>query len=348
MKLEIKSAAGNNFPGYFPVPFVEDNERLSDFNFSVSDKDNTTVIRVSFEVAISQKQQVFIEIEDKSFKQTSRPHLVTEENPQDKEPEVVLSSDSSDNSEETVEYVTLKEFAALQGVGLNAVRYWINKSLLKTACQQDGTWYVDIKDTPNCVRRKRNNNEKSIKELQATSYFAAQKWLSENTYYTKELCEYIRTSKEAHFYHENRYREVVLCGASALIINIEPDYYCKSKKMTNRQLIETGNAPVVPYYEDEVFHLHHIGQKKESPLAIIRSKVHLASSMSAAFHPRKVAEEDLHGHEFEEQKKNFWQAYLAEFDKHGGYKKIPHLNSKKKYEQRQKSKLFEVNEIESK
>ena len=78
--------------------------------------------------------------------------------------------------------------------------------------------------------------------------------------------------------------------------------------------------------EEFVFHIHHIGQTESSPFAIIPSYDHIGKQLSPYLHQGKPQKE-LHGAEFDAQKKLFWKRYIAEYDQAGRFSDIPFFNS---------------------
>ena len=103
--------------------------------------------------------------------------------------------------------------------------------------------------------------------------------------------------------------------------------------------MQEGNAPVIPGADADFteetskqiprYHLHHIGQKRNSPLAVIPSADHNNKKFSSFFHPYPH-EKNLHDAAFESVKASFWRTYAKMYTEYGSFQKIPYLNHKDK------------------
>ena len=99
-------------------------------------------------------------------------------------------------------------------------------------------------------------------------------------------------------------------------------------------MIQDGKSPRVPGKDNEEYHIHHIGQKADSPFAIIPGDDHIKESKT--FHTtistgiKLENEEDVHDSQFKSQKKVFWLRYLREYDKIGSYDDIGHTSLRHK------------------
>ena len=121
-------------------------------------------------------------------------------------------------------------------------------------------------------------------------------------------------------------------GFVALIIDVNPDYIHSQTNESNRVRMMAGKSPVVPdrSREEYVYHVHHIGQRSDSPFAIIPEYDHTGKSSAKVFHQGTSSDKDLHTPEFERQKESFWRAYIKEYDEAKCFVKIPYLNPKSK------------------
>lgn len=230
--------------------------------------------------------------------------------------------------------ITLSEYAALLGVARETVLCWIrNKRLLSAKKGTDQKWYIDRKEPrptdlhSSRIEKADSTGRKRIR-LQGSSYEDVQKYIKERKLVTDAVRPFIRTYDEIKYYEKNSYHEVEWNGRSALIIDINPYYYCKHLKKTNRELILSGNSPVVPGCDDNVFHLHHIGQKVESPFAVLPEAIHNGAETSKIFHQGKATVDDLHDSTFKAECALFWKTYLSEYDKYTKFSHIPFKNSK--------------------
>ena len=235
------------------------------------------------------------------------------------------------------ELVTFQEFADLKGVLVGTVYKWKEKEKLTTAIKDEKRgWLVDRNEVVvdrrpgKTIAPLKDGSGRKFIQLKGRDYKSVQLYIEERNLVTELVRPYVRTYEEAKYYEKHYYHEVKWECGSAMIIDINPDYFSEADGKTNRQLIADGESPVVPGSEQYKFHLHHIGQKKDSPLAIIPGYDHNDEKLYSIFHPGKTAKEDLHGKEFEKQKREFWATYMQKIDEYGGFKKIPYLNPKHK------------------
>lgn len=234
-------------------------------------------------------------------------------------------------------YIKLKEYTALHCVSDMTVYKWIKEGSVHYAKTAAGHYLLDKHDTPETVRRRRketsNNQKKKNKRYNKTAsntYQEVQRYIQENNFFTENVRPYIRSYEETRYYVDNNYREVCWFGNSALILQVDLDYYSDKYKKTNRELILAGRSPVVPSAPDTVYDLHHIGQKKDSPLAIIPGNIHNSSKYYSVFHLSSNTSENLHTTSFDLQRQKFWIVYVQMCDQYKGYLNIPYLNSPKR------------------
>lgn len=237
-------------------------------------------------------------------------------------------------------FITLEEFARKHNVKERTVKEWINKGKVKSAhCDKNRKYWIDpnepvidLRANRKVEERKDGTGRKSIR-IKGDSYADVQKYIEERGLVTSAVRPYIRIYKEMKYYEQHYYHEVKWETGSALIIDINPDYYCKTEGKTNREIIASGGSPVVPGNEGYRYHLHHIGQKPESPFAIIPEYDHNSTELYSIFHQGKASKEDLHDKNYEEQKRLFWKTYIKYYDQCGSFFKISYLNPKSKRKQ---------------
>ena len=253
-----------------------------------------------------------------------------------------LSTNNKEGVDECLGMVTFEEFARLKKVKLETVYGWKWRGKLQTACKgENGLWMIDPNEVISDKRAGRkvekmsDGSNRKVVRLKGSNYKDVQLYIRERGLVSDNIRRYIRTYDEAKYYEKHNYHEVHWDISNAMIIDINPDYFCKAEGKTNRQLIADDQAPVVPGSEQYKFHLHHIGQKKDSPLAIIPGYDHNDKKFYSIFHSGKSTNEDLHDGEFEKLKIAFWKAYIEQYDKYGSYSKIPFINSKHKRKERQ-------------
>lgn len=240
-------------------------------------------------------------------------------------------------------FVSITEFANMHGVSYNTVLKWFDKGKLRGTKIENGKKLIN-KNTPppEDQRRNRQMPPKSAQGIQKyltaennyDLHAATQAYIHDNQIVSPEVAEFIRTYEEVKYYERKNYHEVNWDGRRALIIDIHPDYVCKDLGLSNRELILQGKAPRVPGKDNVEYHLHHIGQKADSPFAIIPGNVHLSkfqvfhSTLSTGI--RREDEEDLHDENFTTHKRLFWRRYLEEYNKTGYFRDIPHTNLRHK------------------
>ncbi len=272
-----------------------------------------------------------IEIEDSSQNETFIPMELVPVNVNVEEPSIESKDETS--VEVPDYYVTPRAMAEIYNVTTTTVYSW------KFTGKLDGHWIVKDGKTfidPNAViedgRTKRTNRKETEKNSRHKyskkdhSYMDTQQRIAADKIVTDAIAPFINYWEEALYYKNHRYREVVINNRHALIIDINPEYFCKSLGKTNREIIMEGKSPVLPNDEDNIFELHHIGQRKNSPFAIIPQKDHNSSKMSQYFHSNSCGE-DLHGSDFNSEKREFWKGYLKLYDENGQkHGNIPCLN----------------------
>lgn len=103
-------------------------------------------------------------------------------------------------------------------------------------------------------------------------------------------------------------------GQWAFVRDIDWDFLDEEGR-TNAQRVQEGLSPLDP--EGESYELHHIGQRTDSPLAILTSREH--EENFAALHANTgetEGEQPSQGSDWTQQRRNFWKAllemYLAE------------------------------------
>lgn len=221
--------------------------------------------------------------------------------------------------------ITVAEYAALHDKKESTVSGWIYNKKVPHAVKQDNKWYLPKDFNPSDGRSGRIMPKRNTKGIEkyitpADSYTELQNRLKREEAISDKLREFIRSYEELSYYKKHRYCEVCWDGKPALIIDINPDYYCERLGLTNRQIIRERNEnPVVPDRDDKKYIIHHIGQKANSPFAIIPEDDHAAGNQIFHLHAEPGNSEALHNASFEAQKRSFWNRYLDEYDKYGTF-----------------------------
>ena len=130
------------------------------------------------------------------------------------------------------------------------------------------------------------------------------KVLRESQGWYDELCDFISSFEEAEIYIEAGLKEVIINGKSCLIrqdIDLERrDEYGR----TNRERMINGQPPLTQ--SGETIELHHVGQKKDAPLAELTTQEHRGQGNDAILHDKqKVSEIDRA--EFQKERESHWQ-----------------------------------------
>lgn len=97
-------------------------------------------------------------------------------------------------------------------------------------------------------------------------------------------------------------------GRTALVRQIDLNYVDEVTGKTNIQLMEDGYAPIAP--DGNKYELHHIGQKKDSPLAILTREEHRGKGNDSIWHILKDGFDNPSSQpEWADIKKQFWKDY---------------------------------------
>lgn len=130
------------------------------------------------------------------------------------------------------------------------------------------------------------------------------KVLQESQGWSEKLCNAISSFEEAEIYIKAGLKEVIINGKSCLIrqdIDLERrDEYGR----TNRERMINGQPPLTQ--SGETIELHHVGQKKDAPLAELTTQEHRGQGNDAILHDKqKVSEIDRA--EFQKDRESHWQ-----------------------------------------
>ena len=265
-----------------------------------------------------------------------------------KSPDPDITSDLTNNKKKITSGIVLnnfipaKEYCNLYKLSYPTLMNRVKNGKLSSAVKHNGMWYIDKNEKYEIAPRK-GRKPTIHSRLKLDTYEDVQKAIEQRFTFTSAIRKFIRNFDEAFFYNENNYHEVCWNGKAALIVDINPEYFCPELSKTNRELILSGLSPVIPntYLDDKEipakWHLHHIGQigtddeksHKSSPFAIINEKIHISREYFSIFHGTP-SNENVHNKAFEIEKKSFWLTYLSEYDKAGEYYNIPYLNHRSK------------------
>lgn len=132
--------------------------------------------------------------------------------------------------------------------------------------------------------------------------------LQKETKYPLDVIKNFHSSKEGNAIREACPRTMMVDGKTALVQDIDLNYIDDVTGKTNLQLMQDGNAPIDPITK-KPFELHHIGQQKDSPLAILNWEQHRGKGNFKTLHEflNRVGSENpssLPG--WDKQKTDFW------------------------------------------
>jgi hypothetical protein len=107
--------------------------------------------------------------------------------------------------------------------------------------------------------------------------------------YSDQINSHIRTFAELKIYMDKNLQESVVNGRPCLIAEINPNLP-DSMGMTNAERMVPGKAPIDE--SGDAMHLHHIGQKADSPLAELKAEIH--QKFDSVLHDKSISTE-VHG-----------------------------------------------------
>lgn len=236
------------------------------------------------------------------------------------------------------EFVTVLQYAQIHNLSPYTVRKHANEGFIEGAKRNDkGHWLLPRNtrpNRPNMLKGRKKTakyQEKAYRRPSKGSAADVEAHILKQKLFTRAVAPFIHTFDELDYYTNRNYHEVLWNGRPALIIDVNPDYRSTKDNKTNRERMQAGEAPVVPKRsrEEYSYDVHHVGQNLKSPFAIIPSYDHNGGGFSSFFH-QGSPNEDLHGKEFDGQRRQFWQTYIEEYDKCGDFNKIKYLNPRRK------------------
>ncbi len=269
----------------------------------------------------------------------------------------LLKAESMDRM---VNMVNVYEYAKIIDRTPDSVRKYIQNHLLKSAVKVGQGYLIDRDDRPidfdkrKGRKRKKTGEEKFFKRAMEGSPEEVREYIRKNNFFSDDVGKYIRSYAEFTYYEKNNYHEVVFNGRNCLIIDVVPEYIVPDnmvpqkvknrfpnepdKVYRNRDLMEAGCPPVVPQKQKDqfVFHVHHVGQRPESPFCAIPEYDHISKELSTVFHQGSYSS-DLHGPEFEAQKGAFWREYIRQYDIAEEFSKIPYRSPKRTRNEKSKA-----------
>lgn len=257
--------------------------------------------------------------------------------------------------------VTVKEYARIHDLSENTVRKYIQDKKLVNVIKVGKLLYIDkdellpIYDKRKGRKRKKTGEEKFFRRAMEGSPEEVRAYIREQGLFDDEIGRFIRSYAECDYYVKNYYHHLCLNGQNVLAVDVNPDYLVPinmvpdkvrkkykdepNKQYRNRDLMAAGCAPVVPnkHKDQFIYHVHHIGQRPESPFCLLPEFEHNSKEYSSIFHQGSAGVE-LHTPEFEARKAACWKELLRCYEAaNGDFNKIPYNSPRKtRYEKSKK------------
>lgn len=147
------------------------------------------------------------------------------------------------------------------------------------------------------------------------------------TGWSEAICRAINSEEEARIYLDAGLEEKMVNGRPALVnpAICGEAFYCRAKWLQEgrgnlanpKEWWDWNNADLMgeglpPRDENgDVFELHHIGQRQDSPFAELTFGQHIANGNNMVLHPKRESEIDRL--EFEKEKSAHWMARFQDF-----------------------------------
>lgn len=136
----------------------------------------------------------------------------------------------------------------------------------------------------------------------------------EATHYPLSAVKLFRTTEEANIYYDKaKLMATTVNGKTALIRDIDFAYESElaGETVTNLERMKEGYAAIDPL-SGEAYELHHIGQKVDSPLAILTQGEHRCEPNNGILHDLNIADGEgvhslLSNNEWMAQRREFWK-----------------------------------------
>lgn len=128
--------------------------------------------------------------------------------------------------------------------------------------------------------------------------------IKEKTGWSDEIINNISSVEEADIYIKPELKEVEINGKPCLIKSDIDNKSIDEMGRTNEQRMKNGLAPLDK--DAKPIELHHIGQKRNSPLAELTQTEHRGPGNDGTLHNKKIDSEINRG-EFNTERKNHWK-----------------------------------------
>lgn len=127
--------------------------------------------------------------------------------------------------------------------------------------------------------------------------------------YPLDVIKQFKTMEQYHISREAGLRSTIINGKAALVRPIDLNYLGESN-LTNLERMQNG-LPALDPVTGESYHLHHIGQKNDSTLAILTLSEHMKGGNNEIWHELGKVTSEIDREMFAKQKRMFWMS-LAE------------------------------------
>lgn len=129
-----------------------------------------------------------------------------------------------------------------------------------------------------------------------------------------ETIKSFHSNKEYELYKKAGLVETTVNGKKALVQKI--DWNLKDEEgVTNAERVRSGLAPVDT--DGISYELHHVGQKTDSPLAVLTDKQHRSKGNYSTLHKNEGpgVHSEISDAEWSKQKREFWLSFLEQTEK---------------------------------
>lgn len=142
--------------------------------------------------------------------------------------------------------------------------------------------------------------------------------IQKNSEYPLSVIKNLKSMEEYELYKKYKLVAIEIDGKTALVQKIDLNTKSKlgGRTVTNLERMQKGYAPVDS--KGYVYELHHVGQEKKSPLAILTKEQHRSSenyNILHVFGKKGVhnKKEGISSSDWSKQKKQFWKDYANKF-----------------------------------
>ncbi|WP_423832157.1 HNH/ENDO VII family nuclease [Streptococcus equinus] len=134
-----------------------------------------------------------------------------------------------------------------------------------------------------------------------------------------DIIKNLKSKEEYNLYKKAGLTFEKIDGQTALVTDIDLKYKSKlaGKTVTNFERMKKGYAPIDPKSKTP-YELHHVGQRENSPLAILTQAQHRLGENNKILHDSKISKgvhKEISNADWAKQKKAFWKAFSKKYNK---------------------------------